>query len=219
MNVIIRSTISKLKNEERIFHSEDDLKFSFSFAIKELLPDDYNIRLEKPEDIQMLDRNNVTKIARAPIDIILPRNNGESIPIELKYRTQKLDIIHHGESYHLAAHGATDVGRFSIRKDIYRIEQFLINNSQSKHGYVIVITNDTEYLTDISNKKKLDAHFSIHQDAVLNKKDRSWNYSAIDNNKYEFIVDENIWKYKNGTRKELHWTCRADCFFILDLTT
>ncbi|MFT4786018.1 MAG: hypothetical protein ACI9I8_001144, partial [Cellvibrionaceae bacterium] len=47
MKNFFEKSILKLQKEREIFHSEDDLKLSLGFIIKELYPE-LEIRLEKP---------------------------------------------------------------------------------------------------------------------------------------------------------------------------
>jgi len=212
----LHNAIDKLRKERELFHSEDDLKFAISFILKEIFPD-FQIRLEKPQTLEMINRNDKTSIARAPIDIVMVNDkNGELIPIELKYKTKELQTENNSETYNLTEHGAKDIGRFSFRKDIYRIEQFIQNNRKSKYGFVLIITNDSGYYSqDISEKNVLDSNFSFHHGVTIKKKDKSWNYKSIDKNKYEFIPQENKWKYIG--KNKYHWSCTGEKFYLLDL--
>ena len=82
-------------------------------------------------------------------------------------------------------------------------------------GFVLIITNETDYYRNIENEVKLDSNFSFGNNRLLQKKDKSWNYNAIDKNKYIFIQEKNIWKYKNSDK--LHWSCKGELFFKLPL--
>lgn len=137
-------SIIELQNQRPLFHSEDDLKLALAFIIKEINPE-FEIRLERPVELEMINRNGKKIIVRAPIDIIVIDINGNSYPIELKYKTRKTNIIINDENYLLAEHGAQDVGRYSFRKDIYRIENFKSKNLNYKYGYVLILTNDNAY--------------------------------------------------------------------------
>ena len=150
----IRKSLEILKIDRPIYHSEDDFKFSFSKVLQEELGKNYTIRLERPEEILMLKKDGTTKVARAPIDIVvINKITSEFYPIELKYKTKKYEIIHQDEKYKLTEQGATDIGRFSFRKDIYRIEQLV--KDKTVQGFFIVITNENKYLQNISNKDTL----------------------------------------------------------------
>lgn len=206
-------SIIELQNQRPIFHSEDDLKLALAFNIKKNNPD-FEIRLERPVQLEMIYRNGQKIIVRAPIDIVVIDTNGGAYPIELKYKTKKANIDLNGENYILAEHGAQDVGRFSFRKDIYRIENYKSNNLNFRFGFVLILTNDNEYYErDVFESDKIDKHFSFHDGAILNRFDLSWNYNKIDKTKYK-LNENNVWCNINS--KE-HWSCKKECFYKLDL--
>jgi len=207
----IRKSLELLKIDRPIYHSEDDFKFSFSKVLQEELGKNYTIRLERPEEILMLKRDGTTKVARAPIDIVvINKITSEFYPIELKYKTKKYETIHQNEKYKLTEQGATDIGRFSFRKDIYRIEQLVKN--KSIQGFFIVITNENKYLQNISNKDTLDKNFSFHNNAILDKEDKSWNYKKQLASGYSLNDD-----FKLIKNNKLHWTSTGDEFYKLNL--
>jgi len=211
----ITKLIESLKDKRKIFHSEDDLKLSFGMEILEN-HSDCQVRLERPVEIQMIDGNGNPNKTRAPIDIIITENNGNLIPIELKYKTKKVELKDKNEQYKLTGHGAFDIARFSFRKDIFRIEQYLTTHKNSQTGYVLILTNDNSYFDiDTSKKENFDKFFSFHNGAVIQKEDKGWNYSKINREKYEF--KDNCWWYK--AKKEKHWTCRKELFYKLNLKT
>ena len=131
----------------------------------------------------------------------------KTVPIELKYKTKKLKTEFNGESYDLTNHGATDIGRYSFRKDIYRIEQYLSKEKNSDFGIIFILTNEDNYIkNNVGEKETFDKHFTCHQNSIIKKEFRGWNYSKIDTSKY--IKENNFWKYVNQNKK--HWTCTKD---------
>lgn len=212
MNFFEKSII-ELQNSRPIFHSEDDLKLALAFNIKENNPE-FEIRLERPVPLEMIDRNGQKIIVRAPIDIVVIDGNGGVYPIELKYKTKKVNIVFKGENYVLAGQGAQDVGRYSFRKDIFRIESYKTKYLDFKCGYVLILTNDNEYYErNVSEKDNFDKHFSFHDNAILNNLDLGWNYNKIDKTKYK-LSENNVWL--NSNSKE-HWSCKKDYFYKLNL--
>ena len=206
---------SLIERNRLVFHSEDDFKFSLSQVIAERYPN-FSVRLERPAEIPMLYRNGQPTIVRAPIDIILIDEIGNTIPIELKYKTKKAVFEFNNEKYSLSNHSANDVGRYSFRKDIYRIEKYLEKNQNSKVGYVLILTNDQAYSTSNAwDKNNIDKHFTFHQGAIIPEKDESWNSDSIDETKYYFDDTDKRWKYI-GLKKN-HWTCSDELFYKLDL--
>jgi hypothetical protein len=214
MDFFERSIIN-LRNQRKVFHSEDDLKLALALIIKEINPN-FQIRLERPIDITMIDRNGIKTTVRAPIDIIVIDENGYSIPIELKYKTAKVDITDNGEEYSLTAHGATDIGRYGFRKDIYRVEQYLSSQHKCENGFVFILTNDALYFNNDSIKNVLCKNFSFHEGKVISKSDDSWHYNDSHKTKYTTLDEnDNVWKHLHT--KNNHWTCEKELFYKLDL--
>lgn len=206
---------SLLKEKRLVFHSEDDFKFSLSHVIVKSYPE-FTVRLERPVEISMLQRDGKQTIVRAPIDIILVDKAGNTIPIEVKYKTRKSIIYIGNEEFSLSNHSANDVGRYSFRKDIYRIEQYLSKNLNSKVGYVLILTNDQSYSnSDVSKKNNIDKHFTFHNGAKIPSKDESWNSDSIDKSKYCFDETDKKWKYIQLNKN--HWTCSSEMFYSLHL--
>ncbi|WP_422555961.1 hypothetical protein [Sulfuricurvum sp.] len=202
-----------LKVMRPIFHSEDDFKFSFSSILQRELGEDYEIRLERPQEIRMLKRDKNEKIIRAPIDIVvIDKKTNLTYPIELKYKTKKYPYPHEDEIYNLTEQGAIDIGRFSFRKDIYRLEQLINKESIQKEGFFIVITNEKKYFENVSDKDTTDKNFSFHDGMIIQKEDKSWNYEKQFTDGY--ILNENMQLSKND---KLHWTSKGDNFYKLDL--
>lgn len=209
--------IDQLKQKRPVFHSEDDLKLAMAWLIKELYPS-YEIRLERPIEIGMKINGSDELIARASIDIVVIDKDSKIIyPIEIKYKTKSAKLVSKGENYSLANHGANDVGRYSFRKDIYRIENVdLIQmgfKDFTKKGFVFILTNDRNYyLNYVSAKNSLDANFSFHHGAVLSRDYIGWNLDKVSKDKYDFGSQDSI-----DANKKKHWTLGKEYFYKLDL--
>ena len=179
-----------------MFHSEDDFKLEMAMVIKRLYPS-LQIRLERPISIGMVNKNGEESVVRAPIDILLIAEDSTEIPIELKYKTKRFkdaDIRADGEAYSLADQGATDIGKVSFRKDIYRVEQLIKTSEKRKEGYVFVITNDNYYFdTNTLEKPTLNRNYSFHQGIVLSQKDPQRNYNDRHQNNYYQKEGGNRW--------------------------
>jgi len=204
--------IDQLKQTRPVFHSEDDLKLAMAIVIKELYPS-YEIRLEKPIQIRMKIKDDYV-LARAPIDIVvLDSKHKIAYPIEIKYKTKKVDVVVGDESYSLANHGANDVGRYSFRKDIYRVENVDIENFSINQGFVFILTNDRGYYqNDVSKKNSLDVHFSFHHGMTLKAEYVGWNYKRLPENKYYY---NDTFPLDNSLKK--HWTAGKEYVYKLDL--
>lgn len=218
MNLV--DILSKLKDNRPVFHSEDDFKLALAQTIYKEHPE-YNIRLERPIKIEMIDKygSAIKPNVRVPIDIVIIDEKGNYIPIELKYKTKKTKIESTGvlndDIYELANHGASDIGRVSFRKDIYRIERFLESNSENcKVGFVIILTNEKEYWDNILEKEILNKHYSFHNNMNIPKDDPGWYYKALNDSKY--IETDGVWHSINDPKKK-HWTYIGDLKYQLNL--
>lgn len=151
----IINTISSLANNRKIFCSEADFQFAFSWQLKMEMPQS-DIRLEYcPANID----------GSMHIDVLLKEGN-ELYPIELKYVTSACDSFIDGERYVLKNHGAQDIRRYDFFKDITRIEKLIYNYNAYKRGYAIFLTNDYSYWTKSLNIDTCDKDFRINQSEV-----------------------------------------------------
>lgn len=203
--------INELKEKRKVFHSEDDLKLAIAMEIYKLHPG-YNLRLERPTELsfEKMDGTEIKK--RAPIDIVVIDLDKKSIPIEIKYKTKKCIFDIEGEDYSLTEHGACDIGRYSFRKDIVRIEKFFENDKIiSEIGYVFILTNENKYFEDISKKDTYDKNFSFHDKVVLKKEYAGWYFKNHSITTYDKNNDDKV----NGGK--MHWTNKQDLNFNLIL--
>jgi len=210
----ILESLKLLSQERPIFHSEDDFKFAFSNTLQKVLGEGCEIRLERPVDIEMVCRDGVIKPVKAPIDVVLLYKNS-MYPIELKYKTKALQIVYGEEEYNLAKQEARDKGRFSFRKDIYRLEYVVHANDNKKYkevqGFFIVITNDEAYTKEASSFT-LDKNYSFHNGATLHKEDLGWNEEKLE--AMGLVEKEDKKFYKTDT---VHETSTGESFYQLDL--
>lgn len=220
MQYIVENVLEQLSNERPVFHSEDDFKFALSKVFLDTLGSDFDIRLERPIDIKMVKRDGITfNTVSAPIDIIiLNKATNQKIPIELKYKTKRSSIVHDNEQFNLKQHGAHDCGRFSFRKDIFRLERLIEVQEDMSEGYFIVISNDDKYINvDTSIKDTIDKHYSFHDGMTLSSKDIGWNHKSKKDNHW---TDKGDYSYKLDLKKEypIDWkiysNVKDEAFFI-----
>ncbi|MCL7987056.1 hypothetical protein M8998_03770 [Sphingobacterium sp. lm-10] len=209
----LRTVIEKLQHERQIFHSEDDLKFALAVCIKELYAT-LELRLEVPLNIVMKSINSGEQSFRAIVDIVvLDYENRKAYPIEIKYKTKCLHTSYDNENYELRNHGALDVGRYSFRKDIYRLENVESKDFDIEKGYLLILTNDKSYVNDNTNQKRnVDRHFSFHDGAEISREYLGWNYEHTDPTKY--YTDLTI---PLAPPLRRHWTLSKELSYKLDL--
>lgn len=80
--------------------------------------------------------------ASGAIDLVLGRGD-QFHGIELKYLTRSCQTTFAGEAFNLKQHGAQDIRRYDVCKDVQRMEDFSSNPSST--ASVIVLTNDPYY--------------------------------------------------------------------------
>ena len=145
--------MESLAQKRPIFHSEADFQFSLAWEIKSQYPK-YEVRLERP-----------IKGKQAHLDILVIGEN-EQIAIELKYKTRKLNVECGGEQFILLSHGAQDLGRYDVLKDVQRIEEYVSSN-QSQKGYTIFLTNDSAYWKPSPKADPIYKSFQFLQDETV----------------------------------------------------
>lgn len=149
----IEKCLFSLQKKRPVFHSEADFQFALSWEIKSLYPD-ANVRLEYCP----------SEFPNIHIDILVSYGS-EVFPIELKYKTAKLEFNLSNELFYLKNHGAQDLGKYDCLKDIQRLENLSSRLTGFSKGYVVWLTNDASYWNPPSRAHTVYEAFSIHQSA------------------------------------------------------
>ncbi|MCL1926608.1 MAG: hypothetical protein FWF95_05670 [Syntrophorhabdaceae bacterium] len=154
----IHAVIKKLCEKRPVFHSEADFQFALAWEIKSLYQL-AEVRLEYPymvpdKSIQYID--------------IFVQLEGHAYPIELKYKTKKLEepFCWKNEKFNLKNHGAQNFNRYDFIKDIRRIEAFAEQPGNFRFGYAVWLTNDPSYWDRPKDENVGYASFSVHDGAV-----------------------------------------------------
>lgn len=148
----IQDIMKRLSQKRPVFHSEADFQLAFAWEIKEQFPES-EIRLEYviPDLGYHLD--------------VLVWLDGQMVPIELKYKTLKSFFTIKEETFALKGHGAQDIGRYDIIKDVMRIEQ-IVKKLNSPIGFTVSLTNDPSYWIS-SNRETIADDFRLPEGRVL----------------------------------------------------
>lgn len=92
------------------------------------------------------------------IDLVVSDEKGkEYIPIELKYKTRKLNqtaVIFNKKQNGvdvLRDQGAQDLGRYGFWRDIYRLELVRNNYAAVRNGIALFVTNDPAYINNTND--------------------------------------------------------------------
>jgi hypothetical protein len=158
VDILDKSAISELLQKAgekgRRYKSEAQLQFELAWDIKQLLEKrkckySPEVRLEYFSAYRKLETGKVKKFFT---DIMIIDEQGNYIPIELKYKTKSIgDNVFDDFGYH----GATDLGRFDYLWDLKRIQylkhkvgpDFEFNPELKNYcrGFAIILTNDEHY--------------------------------------------------------------------------
>ena len=96
------------------------------------------------------------------IDIVVELDD-KVYPIELKYKTLKLDCPIEGEYYNLKSHGAQDIGKYDCLLDIQRMEQCRKILSRFECGFTIWLANDPLYWMPAKKPGTMAEEFTLHE--------------------------------------------------------
>lgn len=113
------------------------------------------------------------------IDILLLKK-GDYLPIELKYKTKKVQkkIERFGETIPgvevIKNQGAQDLGMYNFWKDVRRVELVKSRFKRVKNGLVVFVTNDEYYL---NARKKASNNVFFSTEDGLHDKDKFWQNS------------------------------------------
>lgn len=151
----IEDVMRALSKTREIFHSEADFQHAMAWEIHRRLPEAY-VTLERPYR---------TGSVTLHLDMLV-RTARESLAIELKYKTRKLEHQTPDESYVLLNQSAQDVGRYDYIKDIWRLEQ-ITRAVPSCHGWAILLANDSSYWKTSKRMDTVDASFRLSEGGAL----------------------------------------------------
>lgn len=155
-NNLIITALNNLFAENPIFVSEADFQFHLAWKIKETDPN-VDVKLEYiPHKIS----------SNMHVDIVVFTKD-EIIPIELKYKTKKLESK--SNNIFLKDHSAQDAGRYDFLSDIQRMECIVSSDKypEVKIAYAIFLTNDDKYWKSPKFPNTNDAQFRIHEGNIL----------------------------------------------------
>lgn len=94
------------------------------------------------------------------------RREDVTIPIELKYKTERATVNDAGfdEEFDLSRQGARDQAHYRFLQDVQRVEEIVAK--QGRYGYAILLTNDSNYWTH-SGRNALHDEMRVDEGAEL----------------------------------------------------
>lgn len=211
----ITFVLKKLSESGLLFLSEEDFKFRFAIAFKEMYKEsefifDYKVNID--EKIA----NDKYKISY--IDAII-KYKDKFYPIEFKYKTEKRDITKvlknnsfniSSEGYELKKHAAQDWGHYRAMKDIWRIEQLINKDTYYiSKGFFIFVTNEKSYYQDnkvIQKQNNSYKNFAVAEGRKIEKgKKLEWEKDVKSKKillPFKFDLDYEIFTWKTFYEKK-----------------
>lgn len=145
--------LESLSRRRPIFHSEADFQHEFAWELRSHYSD-CQVRLEVPSLGEGV----------GTTDIVVRR--GDAVHgIELKYLTRCHSSEVLGEVFSLKAHGAQNLRRYDVFKDVWRLERF--NRVHGGPSFVIVLTNDRSYWQPFQRRATIDAAFRLDDGRIV----------------------------------------------------
>ena len=193
--------LNRLSRRRPIFHSEADFQHDFAWEARLMWPDT-RVRLEQPFPGR----------TSGAIDVVIYREN-RLHAVELKYFKGLHQSEREGEPFHLKSHGAQDIGRYHVCRDIGRMEAFCAQPQSS--ASVIVLTNDKYYwggktrpgtiaeAFDISGRRKLTGELRWAEHTAGTKRGKEAPIVLNHSYKPEW-KDYSVFEAKNGTFRYIH---------------
>jgi hypothetical protein len=158
LDLSVSDVLTTLAKQRPLFHSEADFQHTMAWEIHERLPR-ASVRLERPVEVSHLNK---------PLHVdIWIEQDGDVVPLELKYKTRALQVRAGNEQYALRSQSAQDHGRYDFIKDIERIENIVADRAPHATGYAILLTNDPSYWTRSLNDNTVDVKFRLHEGSNL----------------------------------------------------
>ena len=145
--------MDELARRRPIFHSEADFQHEFAISVRRLHPSSC-VRLEKPIGFGV----------SGATDLVV-RYEEQTIGVELKYLKKRLSVVVDGEDFELKAHGATDLRRYDVCKDVQRLEKF--NDLYGGPSFAVTLTNDRAYWEATKRIGTIDEAFRLCEGRVV----------------------------------------------------
>ena len=161
-----------LESNDELLFNERDLQMHLATWLRRSANayDDVDVEYYVPQS----ELDNYIWDSELRLDIVVKRN-GEYCPVELKYKTRKVErqITRFDEALHdkvvvMKNQGAQDLGMYDFWKDVRRVELVRNRFERVKGGLAVFVTNDALYTKASranSNNKLLNMNEGTHSRA------------------------------------------------------
>ena len=177
MKQIIESIINNFAQQGFVFSNEQDFQFELALALRNS-KQVKEVKLEAlslPCSWQMIQTNvNLKRDDKEYTDIIVRKNTGEYIAIELKFKTaDKICYYQTTKSGNVATmkQGAHNINAYDFINDIVRLEningRYFYNGFKVSKGYAILLTNNQNYRYNNFSGSSIWKNYSIDDGKCL----------------------------------------------------
>lgn len=183
---VLRDIKSFLENCNRFFFNERELQMHLAIYLKQSKYNNGNYKYDYVDVEYHIPRDFKPEIDKAypwntnmlSYDIMVSRA-GEFVPIEIKYKLKDVDCKltrcgEYGEESSgagatrtISDQGARDLGCYGFWKDVKRVEILRDSFKSVNGGFVLFLTNDSDYVNLPTNKDVSYYNFRIKQGSVI----------------------------------------------------
>lgn len=171
----IKNALDNMKGR-RFFVSEADFQASLTWELAKVFQDSPNVKIYREFPVRVYD----TRWHTIYIDILVVAD-GKKYPIELKYKTDKIesDALYEDTGIPikdiLKSQAAHDVDSYDCWKDISRIEK-LVDSGFAQTGVFICIANDKYYWNGNCGENTLGYAFRMNP-GIKRGGEYNWNFA------------------------------------------
>lgn len=152
IDIVQQDVFAFLEGNEELLFNERDFQMHLATWLRKSANDYDDVDVEYYVPWQELE--NYIWRSELRLDIVV-KKDGEYCPVELKYKTQKVerkisrfDELLSDEVVVMKNQGAQDLGMYDFWKDIRRVELVRNRFKKVKNGLAVFVTNDVSYTKD-----------------------------------------------------------------------
>lgn len=173
--IVRQDVLAFLKSNEELFFNERDFQIHLAIWLRNsaYLYDDVDVEYYVPKS----ELENYIWNSELRLDIVV-KKNGEYCPIELKYKTKRIErkIKRFDEELNdkiviVKNQGAQDLGMYDFWKDVRRVELVCNRFEKVNGGLVVFITNDGFY---IRCSKEPSNNYLLNMTDGVHSKQKCW---------------------------------------------
>ena len=176
IEIVRADVMAFLESNDELLFNERDLQMHLATWLRGSANayDDVDVEYYVPQS----ELDNYIWDSELRLDIVVKRN-GEYCPVELKYKTKKVErqITRFDEALHdkvvvMKNQGAQDLGMYDFWKDVHRVELVRNRFERVKGGLAVFVTNDKLYTK--ASKQTSNNYLLNMAEGVAHSKQKHW---------------------------------------------